>query len=1012
MLADDCGTLPLPEVGSLNDGRVKIRMTNPSIIFGNIEGLYPSKMKHKMAMLREKAVLEGAVVLAMTESHLRSDIKDAEVQIGGFQVYRADRAENRRKGGVVAYVRDDYASEIKILSSGSNSVVEWLLIFFQRCNLALALLYRPPACLPGQFSEVLQLLGTEVETLGSPSPTVVLCGDMNLPLVKWPSREIYGGSAADRLQAGYLLGFADDYLMEQYVNEPTRLDNVLDLFFTNNEELPTDVRVVDTLLSDHRLITVGVNILNSRKARDRELPDGLSSLNFFHSSVDWDKVGNELAMTDWNSLFMSAVPQTMYVRFCEVIGRVCRKFMPRRTLPTCRSIPRDRRALMRKRTRLNKRMINGSTAELRDRVVAIERLLVASHERERATVEGEVVSKIKSNPKYFYKYVHSKSSVRAPIGPFERGGALIGDPGEKGNMLKAQYESVFSNPKYSVEENTVQCLQEAPGPVALTEVDFTPDDIENSIGKLSASSASGPDGIPAILLKRCVAALKLPIYMLWRSSLDAGEIPEHLKLGIITPIYKGGPRTLPKNYRPVTLTSHIVKIFERVVVNKLVGYMDEARLFNDGQHGFRRCRSCLSQLLQHHHRLLGVLEGSSVADVVYLDFAKAFDKVDHGILMRKLRLMGVGGPLLAWIRCFLLGREQAVAVEGVVSARSPVGSGVPQGSVLGPVLFLVHIADIDEHLSHTAVSSFADDTRLTMLVKCREDVGKMQGDLDEVYGWAEANNMMFNGTKFEHLRYGRAVEDAPLEYVAPDGSRIVRQTKVTDLGVILSDSGRFDEQINAVVLRGRRLLGWILRSFATREPSLLLPLFKTMVLPVLEYCSQLWCPRTVGAIRRVEAVQRHVTAKMRGLQNLNYWERLARLKLYSLERRRERYMLIYVWKVLRNLVPNIGDPDMEIRLVTGTSRRGEMCRIPPLNNRAPVYVQTLKESSFCVHGPRLFNELPRELREFRGAQNVFKRELDKFLQSVPDLPSLPHYHQRAGGNSLLDQVVLLRRDGV
>ena len=261
-------------------------MANPSILFGNIEGLYSSKLKHKMAMLREKAVLEGAVVLALTESHLRSDIKDAEVQIGGFQVYRADRAENRRKGGVVAYVRDDYASEIKILSSGSNSVVEWLLIFFQRCNLALALLYRPPACLPGQFSEVLQLLGAEVETLGSPSPTVVLCGDMNLPLVKWPSREIYGGSAADRLQAGYLLGFADDYLMEQYVNEPTRLDNVLDLFFTNNEELPTDVRVVDTLLSDHRLITVGVNILNSREARDCELPDGLSSLNFFHSSVD------------------------------------------------------------------------------------------------------------------------------------------------------------------------------------------------------------------------------------------------------------------------------------------------------------------------------------------------------------------------------------------------------------------------------------------------------------------------------------------------------------------------------------------------------------------------------------------------------------------------------------------------------------------------------------------------------------------------------------------------------
>ena len=151
---------------------------------------------------------------------------------------------------------------------------------------------------------------------------------------------------------------------------------------------------------------------------------------------------------------------------------------------------------------------------------------------------------------------------------------------------------------------------------------------------------------------------------------------------------------------------------------------------------------------------------------------------------------------------------------------------------------------------------------------------------------------------------------------------------------------------------------------------------------------------------------------MRGMEYLNCWERLARLKLYSLERHRERYMLNYVWTVLRNLIPNVGDPSIEIRLVTGTSRRGEMCRILLLNNRAPVYVQTLKESSFCVPGPRFFNELPRELREFRVVQNIFKRNLDKFLQSVPDMPSLPHYHQRAGGNSLLDQMVLLMRDNM
>ena len=142
----------------------------------------------------------------------------------------------------------------------------------------------------------------------------------------------------------------------------------------------------------------------------------------------------------------------------------------------------------------------------------------------------------------------------------------------------------------------------------------------------------------------------------------------------------------------------------------------------------------------------------------------------------------------------------------------------------------------------------------------------------------------------------------------------------------------------------------MLSSFATREPSLLLLLFKTMVLRVLEYCIHVWCPRTVGAKRRVETVQMHVTAKMRCKENLNYWDCLARLKLYSLERRKEKYVLIYVWRVLKYLVPNVGDPGIEICLVT-SARRGEMCRMPPLTNRAPVYVQTLRESSFCVHVP-------------------------------------------------------------
>ena len=140
----------------------------------------------------------------------------------------------------------------------------------------------------------------------------------------------------------------------------------------------------------------------------------------------------------------------------------------------------------------------------------------------------------------------------------------------------------------------------------------------------------------------------------------SGKIPDRLKLGLIIPVHKNGPWSQARNYRPITLTSHIMKIFERVITKKLIEYLDANLLLNDRQHGFRKGRSCLSQLIDHYQDLLNIMENRSSADVIYLDFAKAFDKVDHGILIRKLVEIGVNGDVLVWIFEFLTKRQQIV----------------------------------------------------------------------------------------------------------------------------------------------------------------------------------------------------------------------------------------------------------------------------------------------------------------------------------------------------------------
>ena len=246
----------------------------------------------------------------------------------------------------------------------------------------------------------------------------------------------------------------------------------------------------------------------------------------------------------------------------------------------------------------------------------------------------------------------------------------------------------------------------------------------------------------------------------------------------------------------------------------MVKYMDENNLFNDSQHGFRQGRSCLSQLLIQFERILSRLEANQNVDVIYLDFSKAFDKVDHQIILEKLRLMGVKGKLLLWIKSFLLNRTQRVMVNGFLSEPANVISGVPQGSVLGPLLFLILISDIDKDVLQSFLSSFADDTRIGLSITSEEDAIQLQEDLKKVYLWAQQNNMSFNENKFELLRYGLNQQIKTVtKYYGPDGSNIPEKTHVKDLDVQMRNSATFSEHINKVCEKARDMCTWILRTF-------------------------------------------------------------------------------------------------------------------------------------------------------------------------------------------------------
>ena len=408
-------------------------------------------------------------------------------------------------------------------------------------------------------------------------------------------------------------------------------------------------------------------------------------------------------------------------------------------------------------------------------------------------------------------------------------------------------------------------------------------------------------------------------------------------------------------------------------------------MMDPNQHGSRQRRSCLSQLLQHHDDILRMLEDGVNVDVIYTDFAKAYEKIDHAQLIMKMKnQFKITGKLGKWIQNFLQNRKQQVLVEEITSKKSKVMSGSIQGSVLGPVLFIMYIQDISRGIT-AKMNIFVDDTKIKDVISEDKDVEKLQGELDKLFVWQDNNNMLFNGGKFQLLRYGldEELKNNTLYFTDNTEHLIERQSSVRDLGVILSDNGRFEDHLEKVCRKVRQKSGWIFRSFHTRRIDVMKHLWKTLVQCHVDYCSQLYKPGQAQGLQMLERLFYNYTSKIPEIRDLDYWSRLQALKMYSQERRMERYRILYMWKILKGLVPNCG-----VELSLCNERLGRKVQVPSLKRNGRKSIQTLREQSFQINGARLFNCLPKNIRNMNTFQDDFKEALDVYLSSVPDQPRI------------------------
>ena len=413
-------------------------------------------------------------------------------------------------------------------------------------------------------------------------------------------------------------------------------------------------------------------------------------------------------------------------------------------------------------------------------------------------------------------------------------------------------------------------------------------------------------------------------------------------------------------------------ILREVVMNHLI----QEDLLSDKQYGFIGKRSTVTQLLHYIDQCCETMAQGKVVDCVYFDFAKAFDTVPHRRLMKKLECYGIGGDLLGWIAAFLSDRKQLVKVNAAKSTINPVVSGIPQGSVLGPLLFVIYINDLPEKVV-SDLFLFADDTKILKTIDSVEDSLVVQDDINELEKWSQDWLLKFHPDKCHVLTIGKFSNIKHAHRYQLGGNELEHVFEEKDLGVLIDSELTFEEHISKQVNKANSILGVIKRSFNDLSPSAFCTLYTTFVRPHLEYAQSVWQPKLRRNINLIEGVQRRATKSIPQYRNLPYGERLRRLQIPSLEFRRLFCDMVQIYKHI-----HIYDPKTTRNKLVKKTRPTRQHNYELIPNFSDDGVRGAQTKSFYYRSIPTWNTLSRYVVESKSIKS-FKENLNEVWKKHP-----------------------------
>ena len=976
-----------------------------TVFYQNVQGLIPfSSLTDQHPNLDSNKIFElhafiyknNPDVIILNETWLKPSILNTEILPNDYNVYRLDRSLQshpidllnpnkfrRNGGGVLIAVNNKLTLQSKLIPVKCAAELLAVELTLPDCTkIIISTCYRVGTLGISNCKEIMNTLNklSRKKMLRK----FVVIGDFNLKNVNWNAGN--GIISTSSLENEFLNGFADLGLL-QCIDAPTHnKGKTLDILLTKSKQYITDLKVIDTeryCISDHFAVTFKVSQTVTRKPR-------VKRTCFNCEKANWNDLNNDLNNINWDITLDCQEPDIMWSNFKNAVLDKVNAHIPKFTIKSEYQPPwfdSECYAKCKDKDKLHKiyKTKKTLTSEIKFKTARKEfKTLIKSKMRANLVSDNRNILH-----KKFWSHVKSTTKLTRIPEVVSYGGKTASDSIEKAKMFNEYFRRQFSEASnYSINIDFQNDRS--------FDIDFSESRIKSILSALNVNKAQGPDGINGAVLKHCSDSLVYPLSKMFNLVYNVGCIPSEWKTSNVVPVYKKDDKSDIENYRPISLISLVMKVFERVLYEELLNRTEDK--IDPRQHGFLRNKSCNTNLLSFTNSVAFTLHDKIGVDVVYFDFAKAFDTVTHDLILNKLKNQyKIDGNLLKLFVNYLQGRKQRVILDNSSSEYIDVLSGVPQGSILGPLLFILFINDIYMGLDNdTNIGLYADDTKIWRNIYSEHDCAILQKDINTLYDWSIKNRMHFHPEKCKILQIHnneplctKLLPQAKHHYFI-NGEFIEFIECQRDLGVLVNSRFKWDDHQQKVLNKAHQMLGITKRTChfiidRRKRRSLYLSLVRSQ----FEHCSSIWRPNTDTKISIFEKLQKKAVKWIFNEQNYHYdvevyLNRCSQLKITPMSTFFDIRDLILFHKIVYERIP-ISLPTF-IKPYTGYGRlrnanldslsfiSDAFSNVPNSSSRSPFY------KSFFHKVLHTWNRLPFLIRSIPN-EPQFKHKVTDFLWS-------------------------------